>query len=127
VRREEDRDKGGGRRVTSRGWRGGTARAENGRKRDKAAQRKRDLVHCKAGDDNRLTSALSSSGSSSSLETQLIFVIMPHPPPTALDRSSFPPSPLLSSSPPVPSPATTGESCLLLLRYLRPPVEENGI
>jgi len=96
--------RGGGRaEVTSRGWRGGMARAmENGRKRDKAAQRKRDLVHCKAGDDNRLTSALSSSGSSSSLETQLIFVIMPHPPPTALDRSS----PLSSSSPPVPSPAT---------------------
>lgn len=104
--------------VTSRGWRGGTARAENGRKRDKAAQRKRDLAHCKAGDDNRLTSALSSSGSSSSLETQLIFVIMPHPPPTALGRFSSRPRFLSRHD---------REACLLLLRYLRPPIEENEI
>jgi len=78
------------------GGRGRTTRTENGRKGDKATQRKRDLTHCKAGDDNRLTSALSSSGSSSSLETQLIFVIMPHPhlPPlvaSLFPRSSFPP------------------------------------
>lgn len=80
-----------GRGVIARGGRGRTMQTENGRKGDKAARRKRDLTHCKAGDDNRLTSALSSSGSSSSLETQLIFVIMPHPHLPPLSRL-FPPS-----------------------------------
>lgn len=84
-----------GRRAPRR-WRGRTARTENGRKGNKATQRKRDLTHCKAGDDNRLTSALSSSGSSSSLETQLIFVIMPHP---HLPRQSSSPSTLICSPP----------------------------
>lgn len=99
--------------IRERGNRGGgrdrTTRTENGRKGDKATRRKRDLTHCKAGDDNRLTSALSSSGSSSSLETQLIFVIMPHPHlpplvaslslliPLSLDRGMFL-TPSLSSS-----------------------------
>lgn len=98
------------------GGRGRTTRTENGRKGDKAARRKRDLTHCKAGDDNRLTSALSSSGSSSSLETQLIFVIMPHPHLPSLVASSLTRS--LSS-------ASTG-ACFLLLRYL-PPVEERDL
>lgn len=106
--------------IRERGNRGGgrdrTTRTENGRKGDEATRRKRDLTHCKAGDDNRLTSALSSSGSSSSLETQLIFVIMPHP--------HLPPL-VASYPPPTVSPAST-EACFLLLRYL-PPVEERDL
>lgn len=88
------------------GGRGRTARTENGRKGDKATRRKRDLTHCKAGDDNRLTSALSSSGSSSSLETQLIFVIMPHPHLPPLVASLLPPLVLL------PPPASIGSTFL---------------
>lgn len=110
--------------IRERGNRGGgrgdrTTRTENGRKGDKATRRKRDLTHCKAGDDNRLTSALSSSGSSSSLETQLIFVIMPHPhlPPLVAP---------LSPSPSVRLFLASTEACFLLLRYL-PPVEERDL
>lgn len=95
-----------------------TRRLESRRKGDKATQRKRDLTHCKAGDDNRLTSALSSSGSSSSLETQLIFVIMPHPhlprhSPLAHPRCSIPPSFPLSFSLSFYFSATSG-GCFLL-------------
>lgn len=81
-------------------------------------ERKRDLTHCKVGDDNRLTSALSSSGTSSSLETQLIFVIMPHP---HLSRHScVPPVKPLQPSSSSPRAATR----FLFPRYLRSPVEE---
>lgn len=102
-----------------RGRNGGTARRYGagvqragegaGEEGDEArrAERKRDLAHCKAGDDNRLTSALSSSGSQ-----QLVG--------NAINIRNYATSP--ARHPPSPGPAASvSPECRRARRFLNPP------